>query len=158
MDRLSQFVGTHWFGLLLLAIGAFLGVLSVWGPSRRKSPSFPLLLAGAAFGLTGLGGLLLPSEFGLWLGGAALGVLFCMLLVVIVTGNWWAPLGYGMGAILLLGLGAACTELASFGLGELGRVIVSLEPTQPWWLLLLLTVPAIIALSFRSLAGLGPVR
>src|SRR5262249_56708233 len=39
-----------------------------------------------------------------------------------------------------------------------GKVVLSLEPTQPWWLLLLGFIPAIILLSHRSLAGLGPVR
>src|SRR5207302_536833 len=32
------------------------------------------------------------------------------------------------------------------------------EPTKPWWLLLLGLIPLIVFWSYRSLAGLGPVR
>jgi uncharacterized membrane protein len=158
MERLSHFLGANWFGLVLLAVGAVLGALLLTGHARRKTWSLPLLLTGAAFALLGLGGLVLPVEVGLWLGGAALAVLFGMLLVVIITGQWWAPLGYAVGALALLGIGGAGVALAGDGLREVGRLAISLEPTQPWWLVLLLLLPVIVLLSYKSLAGLGPVR
>src|ERR1700690_262362 len=33
----------------------------------------------------------------------------------------------------------------------------SIEPLEPWWLLLLLLLPLIVWLSFRRMSGLGPV-
>ena len=97
----------HWFSFLLLAIALVLGVsvLNVW--RRRGEWSLPLLLVGSAAALLGVGGLALPVMWGLWLAGAALAILFVMLLMVITTGSWYAPLGYSVGALLLLGLGGA---------------------------------------------------
>src|SRR5262249_9714696 len=43
-------------------------------------------------------------------------------------------------------------------LGDALRTAGSLEAGQPWWLLLLGLLPVVVLLSFRSLAGLGPVR
>jgi hypothetical protein len=158
MEPLKQFLVLHWFGVLLLAIGLVLAGLLLRDWRRTKAWSLNLLLPAAAFGLAGWGGLFLPAEWGLWIAGAALAVLFLLLLTVIISGNWWPVAGYSVGALLLLGLGGACTEFFSNGLVEGGRLMTSLEPTQPWWLVLLLLLPVIVGLSFRSLAGLGPVR
>src|SRR5207302_449613 len=38
------------------------------------------------------------------------------------------------------------------------RTLLGSEVAQPWWLLLLLLIPVIIRMSYRSLSGLGPVR
>jgi len=152
------FFAYHWFALMLLGLSACLGVwlLVVW--QRHKAWSLPLLLPAAAIALTGLGGLLLSPGWGLLLALVALGALFVMLLLVVVTSWWWAPLGYALGAVAFVGLGGACTESFSQGLIETGRTLTRLEAIQPWWLLGLGLVPVIVALSFRSLAGLGPVR
>src|SRR5216684_6264990 len=152
------FFADHWFALVLLALAGALGawLLIIW--QRQKSWSLPILLPASALALTGIGGLLLPSGWGLLLGLGALAVLFVMLLLVVVTSRWWAPAGYAIAAIGFLGLGAACTQAISQGLIEAGTMLTRLEAMQPWWLLGLGLVPVIVALSFRSLAGLGPVR
>src|SRR5262249_32768573 len=124
----------------------------------QKTWPLTLLLPAAAFALAGVGGLALPVEWGLWMAGIALTALFILLLIVIVTGNWWPEAGYTAGALTLLGLGRASTPPFGNGIAEVGRIALSLEPTQPWWLLFLLVVPVIVGLSFRSLAGLGPIR
>src|SRR5207237_10436294 len=54
--------------------------------------------------------------------------------------------------------GGAGDEAAAEGLQAAGRVVLSLRPTQPWWLLLLGLIPVLVLLGYRSLAGLGPVR
>jgi uncharacterized membrane protein len=152
------FFADHWFALVLLALAGALGVwlLIVW--QRHKVWSLPILLPASALALTGIGGLVLPSGWGLLLGLGALAVLFVMLLLVVVTSRWWAPAGFAVAAIAFLGLGGACTESVSQGLIEAGTTLSRLEAMQPWWLLGLGLVPVIVALSFRSLAGLGPVR
>jgi uncharacterized membrane protein len=171
MNQTQEFLTAHWFSLVLLAGALALGGAVLVLRRRRKVWSMPLLLAGAAVALMGAGGLASGFEstvdIGGWtfslqwtlgLGLAALAVFFGMLLVVIITGAWSAPLGYGVGALLIFGLGGTCADLLGQGLTETGKLLASLEATQPWWLVLLGFIPVIFYLSYRSLAGLGPVR
>src|SRR3954469_789698 len=151
-----NFLATHWFAALLLAVALVLGLFLL--RKRGTSAAFWLLLIGSAFALAGVGGLLVPEDWALWLTLGAAAALFVMLLVVVLTGRWWAPLGYGVGGLLLLGLGGLGADAAGSGLVEAAKVLASLEAIQPWWLLLLGLIPVIILLSFRSLSGLGPVR
>jgi uncharacterized membrane protein len=169
MDRLLHILATHWFGGVLAVVAVLLGVLLLLR-RRRGTWSFPLILFGCTFSLLGIGGLALPAEWGLWLAMAALAVLAVMLLVVFLSGHWWAPLGYGVGAVLLLGIGGWVTVAASEALSEVGRVVLSLGVNDlgwvnlfnlvsiPLWLLPLALLPLIVVIGFRSLAGLGPVR
>src|SRR6267378_5625516 len=100
-----------------------------------------LLLSGSAFALLGFGGLALRLDWALWLAGTMLTILFVMVLVVITTGSWSARLGYSVGALLLIGLGGAGCGIITRGLSEAGKLLTSLEATQPWWLLLLGLIP-----------------
>src|SRR5207244_12917543 len=59
---------------------------------------------------------------------------------------------------LFAGVGGLWLARAGAALAVAGQALVNVEVGRPWWLLLLGLVPVIIALSFRSLAGLGPVR
>jgi uncharacterized membrane protein len=158
MNRFADFLTENWFSLVLMLVALVLGTWLLLLRYRWRTWSLPLLLSGSAVGLIGAGGLLLPVDWGLWIGAGMLAVLFVMLLVVITSGTWWAPLGYAVGAALLLAIGGAACETVGEWLAETGKVALSLEPTQPWWLLLLGLIPVIIFLSYRSLAGLGPVR
>ena len=158
MDGPLSFSVEHWFSLLFLAIALVLGACLILVRLRRREWSLLLLLVGSGFALAGTGGLALPFAWGLWLTGAMLALLVAMLLIVILSGGWSARLGYAVGALLLLGLGGTVSPAAAQGMSEAGKLLVSLEPTQPWWLLLLGLIPVIIVLSYRSLAGLGPVR
>src|SRR5687768_12996227 len=102
--------------------------------------------------------LVAPHWFGLLLLGVAVALGLALLLARQRGKTWSLPLLLPAAGLALLGLGAAGVPAAGAGLVEAGRLLVSLEPTRPWWLLLLLLIPVIIRLSYRSLAGLGPVR
>src|SRR4029079_18358178 len=99
-----------------------------------------------------------PITWAWWLAVAVITGLFVMLLVVISTGLWSAQLAYALAAVALFSLGAAATESTGRGLHDLFQALARVEFMQPWWLVLLALIPLIIWLSFRSLAGLGPVR
>ncbi len=164
MDRLRDFLGTHWFSSLLIGFALVLGML-LWRRRQRGGWSLPLLLAGGALALVGLGGLatagegaLVPFAVAFWLGAAAALLLFAAFLVTVVTGRWWAPLGYTLGALLLFGLGGVCAPAIGDGLYQAGKALLNVEVVEPAWLALLALVPAVILISYRSLAGLGPVR
>ena len=158
MNQALEFIADKWFSLALLVLAVVCAGLLLYWRLRRQSWSLSLLLVGAALACVAIGGLVIQFEVALWMGGGLLLVLFGMLLVVIITGSWWAPLGYFVGTLLLAAIGGAGSEAAGQGLVEAGKVLTSLEATQPWWLLLLGFIPVIIWLSYRSLAGLGPLR
>jgi len=159
MGQVLDYLQVHSLAVTLLGLGALLGICLIVEQWRRKTWSATLLLSSASLGLLGLGGLLLgASSWVPWAASAAAACLFLMLAVVVLTGNWWAPLGYTVGAVLLLGLGGMSAEPGARGLNATSKMLLSLQPLQPWWLLVLLLVPIIIWLSFRSLAGLGRVR
>jgi uncharacterized membrane protein len=158
MSQALNFAAGYWLDLVLLLLAGVLGGWLLAVRLRRRIWSLPLLLAGSGCALLGIGALALPFDWALWAGGLALAVLFGKLLTVITTEKWWAPLGYMAGAVLFLGLGGVCVPAVQEGLVEGGKLVVSLRPAEPWWLLLLGLIPVVIWLSYRSLAGLGPVR
>jgi uncharacterized membrane protein len=166
-----EFLQSHWLALLLLAVGLVLAALVLLLRQQKRAWPLSLILWSFFFLLLGIGGLeLFPSLLraaGLevnseilaaWIAGVTLAALAIMAVVVITTGHWFAPLGYSVGALLLLGIGGLIAEPGSRLLSDFGRLSVSLEPGNPWWLGLLLLIPLIFWFSFRSLAGLGPVR
>ncbi|HXG13414.1 MAG TPA: VWA domain-containing protein, partial [Gemmataceae bacterium] len=158
MNQVIPFLTAHWFAALLLFVAVVVGGVLRWLQRRRGTWSVPLIVVAAALALLGLGGLVVPAEWGWWIAGAAAGCLFVMFLVLILTGHWWAPLAAGLGGLALLGLGAAGAGPVSERLRDGLEFVRNLRPMQPWWLLLLALIPVIILLSYRSLAGLGPVR
>jgi uncharacterized membrane protein/Mg-chelatase subunit ChlD len=170
MDQTLLLLSRHGLGGLCLAVAAVLGGVLLIKRRRQTAWSIPLLVLGSAFALAGMGGLFLPHSWGWWVAGAALAILFVMLLVLVLTEHWWAPLGYAAGGLLLLGLGSAGAVRLSEALVETVKDLRSFQLEDPgWWhvwgplwvplyLLLLVLVPAIIWLSYRSMAGLGPVR
>ncbi len=158
MDRLGPYLLNHWFACLPGGLALILGLVLLFKHLRGRALSWPILLMGSALALVCLGGFMIPPAAAWWIGGVALAILFFMLLVVVVTGLWWAFAGYVVGAAALMGLGGVCTELLSEGLIDAARMLARLEAVQPWWLVLLSLIPVIVLLSFRSLAGLGPVR
>src|SRR5262249_49946479 len=158
MDGLRYWLVTHGFALFLVGIAFVLGVIAWFRWMRRQIQPVLLLVVGCSLPLLGLGGRVRPSALAGVLAGVALAALFIALLVVVVTGRWSALLGFLLGGSILLGLGGLGAEPAGSGLVETGRVLLKLEAGQPEWLALLALVPLIVWLSFRSLAGLGPVR
>jgi uncharacterized membrane protein len=158
MDGLREFLTTNWLAGLVTVVGLALGALALGLGRRRKSWSVPVVIGAAGLGLLGAGGLAVPFDWATWLASVAGIVLFVMVLAVVVTGRWSAPLGLAVGALLLLGLGGLSLGALGETLADAGRSLLQLEAVQPGWLVLLVLVPLVILLSFRSLAGLGPVR
>ena len=155
---MSISLANHWLALLCLAVAA---VLLAWTGWRRRGLSESLGAIVTAGGLValGVGGLgLVATDVSIYLALGSLGLLVFLLLTLIVSGFWSEYLGYAVGAALLFGLGGwllpELHTLARLGLD----FATSLEPLEPWWLLLLVLIPALFYYSFRSLAGLGPVR
>src|SRR5690242_4371059 len=136
MNEATDFLLSRWLAVALLAGAAVLGLVLLWLHRRRRwSPC--VALSACALALVGCGGLTFPSaRVAGWTTCAALVVLAVLFAVVVLTGRWWAPLGYFAGGCLLLGLGGWVTP----GLGRLlirsGAFLLSLEPLQPAWLLL----------------------
>ncbi len=152
---MAEYFSSHWLAFGFLAAALLAGGLAVALRSHRR-----ILLAWAAvIFVCGLGGVhIVPEDWSFWLVALALAVLFVKLLVVFLTGNWWAPLGIAAGVLLLLGLGAALVVPVSLALNDFGRFVASIDLLQPAWLGLLVLIPLIVFFSFRSLAGLGRVR
>jgi Mg-chelatase subunit ChlD len=157
MNPFLAFVTAHWFAVLLLLLALIPGVFAVRS-QLRGALSLAALLPAAGLALAGVGGLVLDPEWGAWIAAAAAAAFFVMFLVLIFTSAWLRPLAYAVASLLAVGLGGLVTLPASERLLDAGRALASLEPAQPWWLLLLLLVPLVFWFSYRSLAGLGPVR
>lgn len=166
MERLRSLLVTDWFSGVVLLLAVALGILYL---RRRQNAGLGLLLAIASLVLFALGGLAVAvvdsfrwlEEPTMWAGGvAAVGfaVLFGMVLVLIASGRWSAPLAFAAAGVMLLGLGGFVSASLTRELDDAWAVLIRLEIMQPAWLLLILLVPVVIWLSYRSLAGLGPVR
>ncbi len=116
-------------------------------------------LTAVAFALLGVGALLAPANpMGLWVAGSLLFVLACLVVAVLLSGGWWAPLGYFVAGATLVELGGVASLATSAGAGVLWRNITNVRAASPWWLLVLLLIPVTVLWSFHSLAGLGPAR
>jgi uncharacterized membrane protein/Mg-chelatase subunit ChlD len=158
MDDLRRFLITNWLAVALSAAGLACGAWGLWSWRRRGRLQRSLWPAGIALALLAAGALGLSPSAGAWLAGAAALGLFAALLAVVITGRWLAPVGYALAGLLLFGLGGVAVQGAGEGLADACAALLKLEAAEPAWLLLLLLVPVVVALSFRSLAGLGPAR
>src|SRR5262249_44073117 len=140
----------------LLAVG-LVALLAVWLRRRRLGIWLvPALAPCAAPALLAVGGLLLAQTWGWGLLATAGGPFFLVLLVLPVTGAWWRSVAYLTAGLTLLGLGGLLVGATGQGLVEAYRTLRTVEFLEPWWLLLLLLVPVIVAFSLRSL-DLGEV-
>jgi uncharacterized membrane protein len=158
MTQALDYVQTRWLPSALLLLALLAVAIALIVRRRQQRWSAPLLVLVAALAAPGLGGAFVPSAIGFWLGIGSLAGLFVLVFVMVLSGRWWAPLAWIVAAVGVLGLGGYAASPASEGLAEAFRFVRNLKPLRPWWLLLLALIPLIILLSFRSLAGLGPVR
>jgi uncharacterized membrane protein len=145
MEAASQFLAEHWFAATIF-------VLAVVGLLRwlvRGRPGLPL--ASAALGLIALGAVLLPPAWSPQVGMVAAGVLFVMVLVLVVTGAWWAPLAWLAAVAILLAVGGMGVDAAGRSLAEAARAAVGVEFVHPGWLALLGLLPVVVLLAGRSL-------
>ncbi len=158
MQRLTIFLAPRWFAvaLLVLALILCLALLLVRWRGRRWSGA--LLFFSAAALLPSLGGLIASPDAGLWFAAIFAGLFFLQLLWLIITNDWSMPLAIGVASLMAFGLGAWITPEATRGFLDVGRVVAGVQVVHPWWLLILLSLPVVVAISFKSLAGLGPFR
>src|SRR5262245_57350529 len=131
MNPATEFFASRWLSVCLLVAALAVGGILLARLGRRQTRFLALLLLGSCLALAGLGGLIMPWEVALWVGAAVLAALTIMLFTVIATGAWLAPLGYAVGALFFLSLGGVCNETVGEWLHEAGRVVTSLEATQP---------------------------
>ena len=152
-----DYLANHWLACVCAAMSLVLAGRMLFVRRRQARWSLPLLLCSLGLVLLAVGGFF-AGTWAVWVTGASVAALAGMLLVVIMTGFWWAPLGYAAAGLLVTGLGGIALEPATHWLHDSGKFLLTLETGQPWWLVLLLLIPVVIGMSFRSLSGLGPVR
>ncbi len=144
--------------VLVIALGLTtltIPVLMITQKSWLLAPQFALL---------GIGALWMPDggkpDWSVWVLAGVGTLLAGQLFLLFLTGSWWSPLAYAV-------VGAGLLVLGGWLSGPLGtgqeHFVAMLNPervtvSEPWWLLLLLLIPWLIWTSYRSLAGLGPVR
>ncbi len=171
MHPVMAFLLNHWLAMLCLlaALGLGAGALLYW--RRRGSWPWEYYLPAAMLASFGLGALvftlkstqlpqdlLIPSwiSFAMFLSGFLLFV--GALAIVIATGYWSAPLGYGLTCTLFIGLGGATVDFTSEAMHVAGVFVISLRPQAPWWLLLLAAVPVLVWTSYANMISLGSTR
>lgn len=153
-----DYLQTHWFGIVLTLLGAALITFALtW---RRGRPGFlAWLLSGATLCALGVGGMsVLPTSWALLTFLGAFLAFFVLFFILVLTGMWWPWIAYTLTALLLFGLGSWGLVTAGLALQDSVNFLATLEVAEPWWLLGLLLIPILIYLSYRKLAGLGPVR
>src|SRR4051794_29458011 len=115
---LTGYLAEHWFAALVLLAAASAGGAVWWRKGRAWAASMLLPAAGVAFGL---GGLALANDAAPWVVGGATAVLFGMLVWLVLSGQWLAPLAAGLGAIALFGLGGWLAASIGTGVIETGK-------------------------------------
>jgi uncharacterized membrane protein len=156
--EVREYLTEHWLAVVLLILALVPGLRAARLRKLRGAWPAAWVLSSAGLALSALGGLLVPSSVALWLGAAGGIAILTLGLIVIVSGAWSPLLGYLTAALIVLGLGGAGAQSCGTALVDAARLVLSFEPTQPWWLLLLGFLPIVVLMSRRSLAGLGPVR
>jgi uncharacterized membrane protein/Mg-chelatase subunit ChlD len=112
-----------------------------------------------AFALLALGAQIAPGKPGATWAAVILSVILLgSVLMVFLSGLWSAVLGYTVFALLLVGLGGVSSPATSYGVEILSTNVLSIRASDPEWLIALVLIPLTIALSYRSLAGLGDAR
>ncbi len=157
--RLLQFLADYWL-IVALAVVVLVAVARV-GFGRKPRwiwPAIAVLLVGGhfLFEYVHIQGFK-PWELAGWIAIGLAGLFLLIAINLIVTGLWSRTLALVVGALFAFTVGGFVTTIQEAGL-SVARSVRSLEFVQPWWLVLLLVVPLIVYFSYRSLAGLGPVR
>ncbi|MSQ93599.1 MAG: VWA domain-containing protein [Gemmataceae bacterium] len=168
---MTQFLLNHWLAFLCLFadLGLATGVLLHW--RRRGNWAWEYYLPAAIVASFGVGVLVfalkseqMPHDYLIppWISLAtflsSFVIFVLMLVIVIATGFWSAPLGYGLMCTFFVGLGGATVGYISDALHIAGVFLVSLRPQEPWWLLLLILVPVLVYSSYANMISLGATR
>jgi uncharacterized membrane protein len=98
-----------------------------------------------------------PWELAGWMSIGIVGILVLATVNLLFTGLWSRHLAWTLAGLLAFTLGGFVPTVNASGVSVV-RSLRSLELVQPWWLLLLLVLPFLIGFTYKSLAGLGPIR
>jgi uncharacterized membrane protein len=150
-----EFLQQHWLAVCVLAVGVALAVGGWLRPAARRGFVAGALLVGLT-GVGGLSGMQEPWPIGLFVTTAVL--LAVLVAILASTGFWTSWLGVPVFLLMLFALGAALLAPLGDALAHAGRLLLSLEPLEPFWLVLLLLVPWVVWFSYRRLAALGSTR
>lgn len=159
MTRTLYIVADYW---LLIALAVVVVVfVARRGLGRSASWVWPVLA------LLAIGGHFLfanvrvsdyrPYQLAGWIVLGLAGLLLLAVINLYFTGLWWRPFAWVVLVLLAVAAGGFVGTAQAGGLSVV-RSVRTLEFVQPWWLLLALVIPALVWFSYRSLAGLGPVR
>ena len=158
MTRLLYLLSDHW--LLALLIAGVVAAVTLVGLGRKVRPVWPvvlvLLIAGHFF-FTYVRVGLKPWEFAGWVAVGVAGLFALKVANLLFTGLWSRHVAWVLGGIGAFALGGFIGDTQLAG-RSLALSLTTLEFVQPWWLLLLVVLPALVRFSYKSLAGLGPVR
>src|SRR5262249_51634165 len=159
-----------WLPILATIAGAALIALGWFARRRNAGPAWARLVFGGLLAAFGIGGLFPFSQFGsvreplttgdigFWVAVAALALFAVKCAVLILSGRWYAWLAATIAGAGFVGLGLWIGRALGSWFITAGDTLWHLEVAQPWWLLLLLLIPVVVWMSYRSLAGLGPTR
>jgi uncharacterized membrane protein len=159
MTRLGGLITDYW---LLIALAAVVVVAVARVGFGRKPwillPAIAILLIGGHFLFANVrvGGMR-NWEFAAWLSLAVAGLFLLAGVYLLLTGVWSAKLAWVLATLFVFTLGGFVAPVQA-GVVSAARTLRTLEFVQPWWLLLLVVIPAIVYFSYQSLAGLGPIR
>jgi uncharacterized membrane protein len=157
MSRLIDILGTHWLAIsFALAAGVLLALRHRRLPSAFAAFSLGcFILDGWSFRLAEDG----PARSVALAGLAVSGLLILFAaLVLLVFRRWSASFAISAAGLGLASLGGLIGKPLGSGVLEVWKGILWLQFLQPWWLLLLVFVPAVVLVSRRSLSGLGRSR
>ncbi len=157
--RLVGLLIDHW--LVAAIIAAILVAVARVGFGRRVRAFWPVvatvflgghfLFANVRFGEA------TRYEMPAWILAGVVGLLLLKTLNLIFTGRWSRHIAWALAAIFVFATGGFLEAVQSSGLTAV-RSLRTLEFVQPWWLVLLVVLPVLVRFSYRSLAGLGPIR
>ncbi len=165
MNRLLPLLQPHWLTIALLVAAAVLAVRAALRGRVGVSGWLAFALALFAGGMIGLHG----WKYQLVEDGdtrtiavavvALTAVVFALAALLLLLARVWSfTLGLILGAVLLAGIGGWVGRDISSGVAYAGRSALYLDFIRPWWLVLLVFVPAVFLMSRGSLSGLGPWR
>ena len=153
------FLLEHWLACLCVLIGLGLCVLAQPWRHRLGFWDWRFYLPALILLCYGVGAFdFLPEWAGPTIALSAFGVFVLLLILVILTGSWHALLGYALTGLFAFGLGASTGVGFTSSLNLAGVFLASLQPAEPWWLVLLLFVPALVLTGYQQLLSLGSTR
>ncbi|MBI2807112.1 MAG: VWA domain-containing protein [Planctomycetes bacterium] len=150
----------HWLAASCLLAALACATGAVWQRYRAGAWAWQFYLPAAVFASFGLGAFdFLPEWWiGLTIFLSAAGLFLAAIGTVIATGFWSAWIGYALTTAGFFGLGASSAGVLSEALETAFFFTASLRPQEPWWLLLLFLIPALIWTGYANLVSLGDAR